>query len=209
MVTVTIFVEGGDLPNANANAQTVNNTQALRQAFNELINACFEEEKVRIKCEMAGSYKSAIKQFTTQKVAGDTNIFLLIDLDNTRDKTSQRLAELGLSAFAREVFFMVQAMEAWILSQPERIVVCFQPHLTTSLEALQQDPLIAGITPESQIKPDRVLDHLLKNHFIKNDKPLAYGKLKNAPDLIKALEINKLRSDFIEVHTLLESIAAL
>ena len=193
MVKVRIFVEGGAHPNNTPNAATATNSVFLRQSLNKLLNDAFDNSKVSIVNN------------------ADTSALLLIDLDGIEATKTTRLSELGLNDCKDRVFFMVQQMEAWILSQPMRL----QEGLSKRYEKhtdfdMATDPLIAGIDVQTISNPSQILDHLLKKHFheLKNGvrKELKYGKLKNSYLLIALLDITELRNNFIDVENLLRKI---
>ena len=208
MVKVRIFVEGGAHPNNTPNAATATNSVFLRQSLNKLLNDAFDNSKVSIECDICASYTGAKKSFVNN---ADTSALLLIDLDGIEATKTTRLSELGLNDCKDRVFFMVQQMEAWILSQPMRL----QEGLSKRYEKhtdfdMATDPLIAGIDVQTISNPSQILDHLLKKHFheLKNGvrKELKYGKLKKSYDLIKLLDITELRNNFIDVENLLRKI---
>lgn len=210
MVKVRIFVEGGAHPNNTPNAATATNSVFLRQSLNKLLNDAFDNSKVSIECDLCGSYTGAKKSFKN----ADTSTLLLIDLDGIEATKAAKLSELGLNDCKDRVFFMVQAMETWILSQPMRLQEGL-PNISQSYVKytdfdMANDPLIAGIDVQTICKPSQTLDHLLKKHFYEDKngvrKELKYGKLKKSYDLIKLLDITELRNNFIDVENLLRKI---
>ncbi len=209
MVVIKLFIEGGAPANSNQNAVTATNTAALRQSFNQLINAAFPAEKVKVECQLCGSYAGAIKQFLNS--SSDSSALLLLDLDGEGSTKIAKLSEYRLVSRSRNVFFMIQEMEAWILSQPENIqkglLNEYQKRATHDLIA---DPLIAAIDVQTIAKPSKVLHNLLSNHFQqqKGDhlKPLKYGKLKNSHLLLDMLDIHQLKATFIDVANLISQI---
>lgn len=207
MVKVRIFVEGGVHPNNTPNAETVSNSTSLRQSLNQLLNSAFDNLKVSIECDICASYTGAKKSFKN----ADTSALLLIDLDGIEATKAAKLSELGLNDCKDRVFFMVQQMETWILSQPMRLQEGLSELYTKYTDFdMATDPLIAGIDVQTISKPSQTLDHLLKKHFhkLKNGvpKPLKYGKLKNSYLLIALLDITELRNNFIDVENLLRKI---
>lgn len=203
MVTVTILFEGGADPRSNPNAETVDNTVALRESFNKLFNSGLPSEMVKVQAEPVYSISNAVK--IRQKDA-----FLLIDLDATKDKKMQRLEDNQLLDIQEFVFFMVQSMEAWILSQPEVIEKVFERNKIKQ-ENIADDPLIKGKNPEEIHKPDWVLNVILQRFFAEQKaeklKKLKYGKLKTAPQLIENLDITVLCQIFEDARFLIEKIA--
>lgn len=120
MVDIKIVIEGGVLPNDNISAATFNNSEKLREAFHKLLCRVVKPEKFNLIIEIGASYKNAAKSFKKHALI-DNDISLLIDLDGTTPSKDERLNELEINEFRNRVFFMIQEMEAWILSQPEVI----------------------------------------------------------------------------------------
>jgi Domain of unknown function (DUF4276) len=202
MVVVKVFFEGGANPKSNPNAATVDNTSRLRESFNKLLNAAFEEEKVRIQAEPTYSITNTVK-------IREPNSLLLIDLDGSKDKKSQRLDDNKLTDIQAFVFFMVQRMEGWILSQPEVIEEVFKKDKVKD-DLIKDDSQIQNKHPETILNPDFVLDKILQRYFIvkkgNKEKKLKYGELKHSPDLIEKLDFQKLRDTFEDVEALVQKI---
>ena len=117
MVEVTVLFEGGADPKEKANVETMDNSDRLRIAFSQLLNAGLENPNVKIVTAPLYSNRN-VKTVVANWNEGD---YLLIDLDGPQAKRAHRIQESGLTSIEDSVFFMVQAMEAWILSQPEAI----------------------------------------------------------------------------------------
>ena len=202
LVTVKVFFEGGADPKSNPNVATVDNTLRLRESFNKLLNAAFEEEKVRIQAEPTYSISNTVR-------IRESNSLILIDLDGSKDKKSQRLNDNKLTDIQEFVFFMIQQMESWILSQPEVIEEVFKKDKAKP-DLVKDDSQIKNKHPETILNPDFVLDKILQRYFIvkkgDKEKKLKYGKLKHSPDLIENLDINKLKNKFEDVEFLINKI---
>ena len=191
MVTVKVFFEGGADPRSNPNVATVDNTLRLRESFNKLLNAAFEEEKVRIQAEPTYSISNTVRN-------REPNSLILIDLDGSKDKKKQRLNDNQLTDIQEFVFFMVQMMETWILSQPEVIEEVFRYYKVGKL-LVKDDDKILNKDLEKIANPDNVLHVILGRYFViekgTKKKKLKYGKLKHSPDLIENLNIHKLKTN--------------
>jgi hypothetical protein len=199
MVIVKVFFEGGADPKSNPNAATIDNTSRLRESFNKLLNSGFEEELVRIQAEPAYSITNVVK-------IRQLNSLLLMDLDGTKDKKIQRINDSKLTDIQDFVFFMVQMMEAWILSQPEVIEETFSYYKIGEI-MVEKDDKILNKNVENIIKPDEVLDIILQRYFViakaGKSKKLKYSKLKHAADLIQNLNLQKLRETFEDVESMI------
>lgn len=204
---ITVFFEGGANPTSNPNADTVDNTIALREAFNTLLNNGIENKNIRIIAHPAYSISNAVKQRSSDSL-------LLIDLDGKKELKGKRIDDNKLKDIEDCIFFMVQRMEAWILSQPdiieEYLTANYSKETTTHL---YKDEAIFGKNPETITRPDDVLNTLIQRHFfimkLGKKKKLKYGKLKLAPGLIENLDINALKETFEDVKGLLLKVESL
>lgn len=195
MVTVKVFFEGGADPRSNPNADTFDNTNRLRESFNKLLNSGFKEEQVRIQAKPAFSifnFKKLIKN-------KEENSLFLMDLDGAKVEKSQRINDNQLTDIQEFIFFMIQRMEAWILSQPEVIEEVFS-YYKSKFGFVKDDNLILDRDVENIAKPDKVLNIILQRYFKSKEKKLKYSKLKHPPDLIQNLDLQKLRNTFEDVE---------
>jgi Domain of unknown function (DUF4276) len=220
MVTISIIFEGGMLPEISGkdelrkairtdDFQASNNTLRLIEAFNKLFSSGLTNKTVKINCISAGPDKQAAKEFKSSSLSP----FLLVDMEGKKETKPQRLSDIGLQEHPNQekIFFMIQKMEAWILSQPDKIEACFSPYRKTNKSAsIEDDDSLKRKNLENIIHPDRLLQAILKRYFeIKRRdrvRDLEYGKLKNAPDLIASLDIQRLRNTFEDVDKLLNAI---
>ena len=202
MVTITVFFEGGVHPNSNPNEETIDNTSNLRESFNKLFNSGLENENVRIVAKPAYSITNIVRIRKPDSI-------LLMDLDAPKEQKQKRLTDNNLIEIQEFVFFMVQRMEAWILSQPEVIEDVFK-HLKVGNSQIKDDNQIKDKHPENLVYPESILNTILQRNFINKKagikKNLKYGKLKHSPDLIAKLDIEKLKVTFEDVRLLMEKI---
>ena len=214
MVTITIYLEGGVLDGLNSAAQTNSNTSRLREAFSKLLRQVFLEENYHLEIKPSGGYKSAAKRFKELREE-DNETVLLIDLDGTNTEKPKKLEELDLVDYVNEVFFMIQEMEAWILSQPDKIEQFAKKEqfvMKNEEKSVADNNLIKGNNIEEIKKPSGRLHTIFEQHFqvIKQRrgktpkaKKRGYGKLKDAPSLIELLDLSLLRKSFEDVENLI------
>lgn len=214
MVTITIYLEGGVLENLNDAAQTSNNTLRLREGFSKLLRQVLLEEDYNLEIKPSGGYKSAAKRFKELKEDQKETV-LLIDLDAPKTEKPQKLKELDLVSFKKEVFFMVQEMEAWILSQPDKIELFAQNEqfiIKSKSKGVAENNLIKGKDIEEIEKPSEKLSTIFVQHFqvekqrrgkAPKAKKRNYGKLKDAPSLLELLDLETLRASFEDVENLI------
>jgi hypothetical protein len=202
-IVLKIFIEGGVLPNANINAQTINNSERLRESFYKLLSKKVDPSMFTLEVNVNAGISNVIKTFKSELEKGSDNL-LFIDLDKPKEYRNERLEELGLEELSSEVIFMVQEMEAWILSQPDKIEECF-----AGLKRIRNNELIADDNnlkdkhPEIIKNPSRVMQTILGRYFriekrgiVKKKK---YGKLKDAPQMLEMLDWNGLETTFEDV----------
>jgi len=182
----------------------MDNSQRFRESFKKLFLSAFPEEELTIIVKN-GSGRHQTANFFKSEAHNVPEVLLLIDLDGPKTDRENVLNRLDLSEFEQRVFFMIRAMEAWILSQPDKIESCYANfrYLKTPIAS---DNLLQGKNPEDIPSPDRILEIILGRFFRtkrngKNQK-LKYGKLKDAPDLIELLDFNRLRATFEDADRL-------
>jgi Domain of unknown function (DUF4276) len=205
MVTIKVFFEGGAVPQSNPNAAAAENNAALRESFNKLLNAGLTKQQIKIEAEPAYSISQIVK-------IREKDSYLLMDLDGDKSMKPKRITDNQLTDIQDVVFFMVQRMEAWILSQPDKIELYFQKFNRKHKNPLLGNTLLKNRHPESLNTPDVILDTILMQTYEQEKagkmKNVRYKgqKLRLAPSLIEMLDIQQLRKDFEDVDGLLASI---
>ncbi|GJM34445.1 MAG: hypothetical protein DHS20C18_34460 [Saprospiraceae bacterium] len=212
MVRITVYIEGGVLPGDNISAQTIDNSEKFRESFYQIFQELIQDNKFNLDISPSGPNKQAIK-FFQKNLAKGLNSILVIDLDETKDKKGEKYQEFGILDNQERVFFMVQQMEAWILSQIDKLEIYAaqedfaRKHVD---QAIEEDPLIRGIHPEKISEPSKKLNVLLRKYFsIKKmrrgkakESPKSYGKLKDGPYMIELLSVKELIETFEDVKDL-------
>ncbi len=207
MVNITIYVEGGVLPNDSLDVQTIDNSEKLRESFHNLLSQIIDNKLFNLVIEMGASYTNAAKFFKAA-IEKHSNQLLIIDLDAPKSQKVEKLKELDLQKYNEFVFFMVQEMEAWILSQPEIIdrYLSEKYHRERCSEKLYEHNLLINRHPEDINNPSDVLQIIMKRYFtvVKRGqkKKKGYGKLKDAPDLLKKLDGETLKQTFSDLSNL-------
>jgi hypothetical protein len=212
MVKLTIMVEGAILPHHNVAAATISNAAAFREAFRKLLQSGITNPELSIQVMNGGPDRNAVKMFLNSAAYQ----VLLIDLEgrpNTRLQRLESFHDLGfdIQVHAGNTFFMVQKMEAWFLSQPDKIELLLAKKKVTT-HTLANDDNLLNRHPESIVHPDNVLNVILMGHFEENRngrrKKMKYSgkKLTLAPQLLEILDIERLRGTFSDVRDLLEKL---
>ncbi|MFY7889150.1 MAG: hypothetical protein ACOVOW_09590 [Spirosomataceae bacterium] len=159
MVEISLLVEGGVSANSNASADTFDNSVRLRESFHKLLNAGVEKkEMIQLRIDTKGSYTAIIKE------AFSPTTLALLDLDAHDSQRQQRIKEYKLEAYQDFVFFMIQTMETWILSQPDAIEKSFSSFKVNPV-LLAEDARIKDVDLTKIPEPHQVLDKLLKDYF--------------------------------------------
>lgn len=210
MVDVTILIEGDDSP-LNREAATMGGIPSLRAAFNILFRKEIDTNDFNLSVDTYGSIKNTKK--TLQKTKRiQPQPFFLIDLDWPKEKKEIRLKDNYDTEDWPRIFFMIQRMEAWILSQPEiveRFGSQIQVYQISSIKPIAENLLIRNKHPEEISQPDVVLATIFRQYFKVSKKvgdkpkPKIYSKSKDAPELIKLLDSKVLRATFDEFDNLI------
>lgn len=186
---VILFVEGEpNSPNGD-----------LRQGFSKLL-----EQKLKGKMPkiiMGGGYlqggkSQTIHKFKTNQLEADM-ILLLIDLDKPESEIPKDLEENGLIDKKDNVFYMIQEMESWFLSQADVLDTFY------GIDGF-------GKKVSEKIAKKRITDianpdeELIK--ITKNTKRGQYHKIRHAVELLKLLDAIKLEKDFVDFRSLIEKL---
>ncbi|MFO7142496.1 hypothetical protein B9T16_12925, partial [Arthrospira sp. PCC 8006] len=110
--------------------------------------------------------------------------------------------------------FMIQEMEAWLLSQVDKIEEFAKSEGLIRKrvnEDIKSNPLINNIHPEAISKPSEKIDTIFRQYFdivkIRGDKQIRkgkrYSKTKDGSKLIGLLDLKTIREDFDEAKWLL------
>ncbi len=215
MVDITIYVEGK--PGDNSSAATVDSSVTFRENFHQLFSQKLSPLTFNLKIELFGTVTQAKTMLQYIESKGNKDV-LLIDLDAPKEKRKERVAYYE-PLDTSKIFFMIQEMEAWILSQVDKIEEFGKKE---GLERKKLDKKIADnrllkIHPEKIDNPSGVLDTILRQYFdvvkIRQGKRQkigkAYLKAKDGPKFIGLLELQTLMKDFDEVKRLIDYIVEL
>lgn len=208
MVNVSIFIEGGVLPSDNVSVQTMDNSEKLREGFYSILSQVKSPTEFNIIIKQGSGNKQTVN-FFKNRIHKEHNSLLLIDLDCQKDKKEERVLEFDLTDYSDNVFFMVQEMEAWIISQIDKIDTYYEGKFIRKKngQALSEHIKIKNIHPEDITKPSIVLKEVLGQYFrTKDNKKKKYGKLKDGAGLLSIIDANDLRKTFSDFEALVKSI---
>lgn len=216
MVEIHIFLEG-IATNDSEEVNTVDRSTDFRRAFHQLLSQSIENELITLSIEPATNWKAAAKTYIKHKQKTGKNYCLLIDLDGTIENKPKRLNEslVGmqetLADFPNEVFFMIQEMEAWILSQPNVIEIYAENKgFKRKLLKHVREHHFLRVHPIEITKPSDKIKTIFREYFEESrerkgrikEKAADYHKTKTAPDLIRLLDFQKLTEIFEDAKNL-------
>ncbi len=145
---------------------------------------------------MSDSTAVAVKKFKSE-IDNSTSIYdkslLLVDLDGPEETREAWLARHDLLPHREQVFFMIQEMEAWFLSQPDKLQTFYRPPLPHAL------PKAA---PARVPHPAQELARCTKDHRPKG----TYHKTGHGAQLLELLSLQKLQADFLDVERLIKAL---
>lgn len=179
MAKCVLFVEG---------SSNINNGN-LRIGFNKLLR---QAGRPMPQIEMSDDRAGAIRKFRLEvekAMPRFERVLLLIDLDGPEETREEWLATHSLLPHREQVFFMIQEMEAWFLSQPDKLHSFYRPPLPHTLPKT---------IPARVPHPAQELARCTKDHRPKG----TYHKTGHGAQLLELLSLPKLQADFPDVARL-------
>ncbi|MBI3509436.1 MAG: DUF4276 family protein [Bacteroidetes bacterium] len=174
MVDRRLFIEGTkEIRNGN-----------LREGFGMLIEQKVRDKLLRI--DMGGG-----KEQTINKFKHSTNSKLLCDLDAPSPEIENDLKKNALEKAKDSVFYMIQEMEAWFISQPKILDQFYNMEIS---KRLPQKNASAFANPDEELQ-----------RITKDTKKGTYHKVNHGAQLLKLLDADKLYHDFPDFQRLIDS----
>jgi len=216
MIDITIYIEGVQGGESKNNAAlTVDNSAVFRESFHKLFSQQLSPAKFNLIIQPFGSVTRAREMLKHIEEEG-TNAVILIDLDAPKEEREERLKQYN-PFDPTKIFFMIQEMEAWIISQVDKIEEFGTNEglrRKRANEEIKNNSLIKNRHPEEISKPSEKLDTILRQYFdaVKTRggkeklKGKRYSKAKDGPKLIGLLELQFLMADFDEAKRLIDYI---
>ena len=172
---VYLFIEGtSDISNGN-----------LREGFRRLL-----EKKVA--CPMPTISMGDGKSQTIRKFMKSEKSKLLCDLDSVATERENDLKKNGLTAYKDNVFYMIQEMEAWFISQPTILDTFYGVKISHKL---------ASKNAELFNEPDKELERITKS-----TKKGSYHKVNHGTELLKLLDATILYNSFEDFKRLIDTL---
>lgn len=184
MVRKILFIEGTkDDRNGN-----------LREGFHKLLEQKLKGNMPRIKMGngVIEAKKTFISNFSNKNLSEYS--FLLIDLDDCESNKNKKIDEYQLNDYSSYIFFMIQEMEAWFLSQPN------------ILDDFYNDNISQKVTDKNYKEFEDPAEYLQK--LTKNSKRKKYHKVKHGVELLKRLNAHDLANNSTEFKELIKQLQA-
>lgn len=198
MVKVRIVMEGQAVSSDMATS-VAENAESLRQSIHTFFSRVLDTDDVQVTIDMGNGYRSAAKKY----IRTPEDSCLYVDSDRPykdREKWHDQLLnplnpEKNIvipTDLRRNVYFMVQEMEAWFLKQPECIEAWASKGDIERIhgnEDISQHSLLRGKDVEDISKPSKILETLIKKYYRDpiTKKAVKYGKMRTAPGLLAHL----------------------
>ncbi len=183
---VILFIEGEpNSPNGD-----------LRAGFSKLLSQKLEGKLPKIIIGggfSQGGKSQTIQKYKTNKLQCDFSL-LLVDLDKPETEREKDLELEGLVQNKADVFYMIQEMESWFLSQPEILDNFY------GLDNFKKK--VSEKLPKKKAAEIEHPDEELKR-ITKNSKKGEYHKIKHGVELLKLIDANKLEIEFIDFKRLI------
>ncbi|MEO5643050.1 MAG: DUF4276 family protein [Bacteroidia bacterium] len=174
MVSRRLFIEG----------TTDTSNGDLRVGFGMLIEKKAKGRLLRI---VMGKGKSE----TVKHFKSSTDSKLLCDLDFPSTEADKDLNEYGIKEQYDSVFYMIQEMEAWFISQPEILDDFYNSEISKRLTKKNASEFV---------NPDEELQRITKD-----SKKGMYHKVNHGSQLLKLLDADKLYNYFPDFKRLIDS----
>ncbi|MEO8147081.1 MAG: DUF4276 family protein [Bacteroidia bacterium] len=210
MVKLIVYIEGPpEVPGADSSV-------LFREGFNRLLSQKFPNQDFNLVIQSIGSVtqtKIYLKKIIDENIEG----VLLIDLETSKSNKDEKLNNYSPLDTSR-IYFMIQEMEAWILSQPEKIEIYGEQenYKRKNPIAIAENALLKNKHPEDIEKPSEKLNTILsqtfeiikERHGKQKKAPKRYKKTYDGPNLIAILDLDNLESTFEDVKSMVSYIEA-
>ena len=178
---VILFIEG----------ESNSSNSDLNQGFTKLLEQKLKGKLPKI---ILGDGKGqTINKFLTNQREADL-FLLLVDLDKPEDTVEADLVDNNLLDDKENVFYMIQEMECWFLSQPNILDDFY------GLDSRKKK--ISEKLPQKKATEFSEPDKIMKN-LTKDTKKGQYHKIKHAVELLKLLDATQLEKDFTDFERLI------
>jgi len=217
MVTVSIFIEGDNPENSFfeqisearksvlSALETVSAQSTFREAFNILFSQAINRgSEIKIETLSIGTKKMSEVNKSALKLKLEENpqSCLLLDLDTANSERENMILNNFNEFETNRLFFMVQQMESWIISQPNCVIKyynLFYKKINRKIN-FTEHKFYYSEDFENINKPEDKLSEFIKYFWQENtsNKKAKYHKTRIAPSLIKLLDFSELTINFVD-----------
>ncbi|MCU0390762.1 MAG: DUF4276 family protein [Thermoflexibacter sp.] len=187
-VKIILFVEGD---NDTSNGD-------LRQGFEKLLLNTKKLEGKLPRIKLGGGKKQTIDAFLNNRISEERA--MLVDLDGNESLKEKDLKTYGLEKHENEIFYMIQEMESWFLSQSSVLDEFYG--LDNNKKKISEK--LPKRNPMEIPSPDKELEKLTIN-----TKKKMYHKVRHGVELLKLLDAKKLMQDFPDFKNLVDYLAGI
>jgi len=203
-----LIIEGGILPHPKISVQIGNRSDKLREGFYKLFEQKIPRKLLDIRMDIEmGSGRNKARDIFIERLEQKENAHLLVDLEDRKKNRKKQLEALEVNEYEDVVFFMVEKMEAWFLSQPDKIELFGKTLLRSTNTPIEED---IKKPADEIIHPDNVLKTILKRRFYEEKKgkevKRGYKKLSDGAALLELLDLKRLAEDFEDVERLINTL---
>ncbi len=182
MAKAILFIEGAPASEASGN---------LQAGFTKLLEKKLGRNLPRI--VMGGGKSHTADKFLLNRKP-DYRYFALLDLDKIESFRQNDLHQYALQTEADNVFYMIQEMESWLISQPDVL----NEYYGVEDRGKKVSERLAKTPPAEIGDPKKVLKDATRL-----SKRKEYHETKHAPYLLELLDADKLCNDFEDFRRLI------
>jgi len=148
------------------------------------------------KIVLGGGKKTTIDIFLNNKY--NAKSYLLVDLDEKENYRIEDLKNNSLTEHHESVFFMIQEMESWFLSQPDIL----NKYYGKTVTGKEMSDVLTKKNATEISEPKDEMKKITRN-LNKGEK---YHQISHAVELLERLDADKLEQDFPDFKRLIETL---
>jgi len=159
---------------------------SLREGFSKLLRKKLDKRMPKI--TMGDGKSQSIDKFINCDDA-----LLLCDLDGTENQREDDIKKQGLHIVRDKVYYMIQEMEAWFISQPDILDDFYGSKISSKI-------------PKKHAKEFENPDEKLQDWTRDITKRGKYHKVRHGSELLQKLNADQLMKEFVDFKNLIEQL---